>query len=73
MLEVLGRAAVELQGSDAGTESDAQGSLLFRGGTDGVVPHGSTGAAGLGPEPGRRNGEGFILRGHKTIQGYSHR
>lgn len=51
MLEVLGRAAVELQGSGAGVESDAQGSLLFRGGTEGVAPHGSTGAAALGPEP----------------------
>lgn len=49
VVEVWGRAAAELQGS--GAESEAQGSLLFRGGTEGVVPHGSTGAAGLGPAP----------------------
>lgn len=49
-LEVLGRAAVELQGSEAGVEFDAQGSLLFMGGTE-EAPHGSTGAAGLGAEP----------------------
>lgn len=49
VVEVLGRAAAELQGS--GVESEAQGSLLFRGGTEGVAPHGSTGAAGLGPGP----------------------
>lgn len=54
VLEVLGRTAVELQGSGAGAESEAQGSLLFRGGTEGVVPHGSTGAAGFEPEPWRK-------------------
>lgn len=51
VLEVLGR---ELQGSGAEAESEAQGSLLFRGGTEGVVPHGSTGATGFGPEPWRK-------------------
>lgn len=33
-------------------ELDAQGSLLFMGGTEGGVPHGSTGAADLGADPG---------------------
>ncbi len=33
---------------------DAQGSLLFKGGTEGGAPHGSTGAAGLGADPGER-------------------
>lgn len=51
-MEVLGRAAAELQGSEAGVELDAQGSLLFMGGTEGGAPHGSTGAAGLGAVPG---------------------
>lgn len=51
VLEVLGRAAAELQGSEAGMEFGAQGSLPFMGGTEGGVPHGSTGAAGLGEEP----------------------
>lgn len=54
MLEVLGRAAAELQGSEAGVEFGAQGSLLFMGGTVGGAPHGSTGAAGLGADPGER-------------------
>ena len=51
MLDVLGRAAAELQGSDAGVEFGAQGSLLFMGGTEGAAPHGSTWAAGLGADP----------------------
>lgn len=49
--EVLGRAAAELQGSEAGAEFDAQGSVLFKGGTEGGAPHGSDGAAGLGADP----------------------
>lgn len=56
MLEVLGRAAEELQGSEAGVELDAQGSLLFMGGTEGGPPHGSTGTAGLGADPGEGAG-----------------
>lgn len=51
VVEVLGRAAAEPQGSGGGAESEAQGSPLFRGGTEGVGPHGSTGAAGFGPGP----------------------
>lgn len=39
---------------------DAQGSLLFKGGTEGGAPHGSTGAAGLGADPGDR-GRGSVL------------
>lgn len=50
VLVVLGRAAVELQGSVAGVEFEAQGSLLFIGGTEGGVPHGSP---GLGADPGK--------------------
>lgn len=50
-LEVLGRVAAEPQGSEAGVEFDAQGSLLFMAGTEGGAPHGSTGAAGLGADP----------------------
>lgn len=50
-MEILGRAAAEPQGSEAGVEFEAQGSLLFMGGTVGGVPHGSTGAAGLGADP----------------------
>ena len=49
-MEFLGRVA-ELHGSAAGAELAAQGSLLFMGGTEGVDPHGSTGAAGLGEDP----------------------
>lgn len=50
-MEVLGRVAAEPQGSEAGVEFDAQGSLLFMAGTEGGAPHGSTGAAGLGADP----------------------
>ena len=50
VLDVLGRAAAEPQGSEAGAEF-AHGSLLFMGGTEGGTPHGSTGAAGLGADP----------------------
>lgn len=42
-------------------ELDAQGSLLFMGGTEGGAPHGSTGAAGLGAVPGGGGGEGSAL------------
>lgn len=56
VLEVLGRAAEELQGSEAGVELDAQGSLLLMGGTEGAPPHGSTGTAGLGADPGEEGG-----------------
>lgn len=56
---------MELQGSGAGAESDAQGSLLFRGGTDGVAPHGSTGAADFGPGP-NRTGDGRELYGESA-------
>lgn len=58
-MEVFGRVDAELQGSDAGVGFAAQGSWLFMGGTEGVAPHGSTGAAGLGADPG--NGERFRL------------
>ncbi len=51
-MEVLGRAApAELQGSEAGVEFDAQGSLLLTAGAEGGAPHGSTGATGLGADP----------------------
>lgn len=53
-LEGLERVAAEPQGSEAGVEFGAQGSWLFMGGTEGGAPHGSTGAAGLGAEPGER-------------------
>lgn len=43
---------MEPQGSEAGVEFDAQGSLPFRVGTEGGAPHGSTGTAGLGSDPG---------------------
>lgn len=61
VLEVLGRAAAEPQGSEAGVEVVAQGSLLFMGGTEGGAPHGSTGATGLGADPGE--GEDFSVGG----------
>lgn len=50
-LEVLGRTEAELQGSGAGAWFVAQGSLLFMGGTEGLVPHGSAGIDALGAEP----------------------
>lgn len=59
MLEALGRVAADPQGSEAGVEFDTQGSLLFRTGTEGGVPHGSTGAAGLGADP-RERGIGSV-------------
>lgn len=62
-LEVLGRAAAELQGSEAGVELDAQGSLLFMGGTEGGAPHGSTGVAGLGADPGKGRGDFSVGEG----------
>lgn len=52
--EVLGRAAAEPQGSEAGVEFDAHGSLLFMDGTEGA-PHGSEGTAGLGADPEEKN------------------
>lgn len=60
-MEVLGRADAELHGSAAGVEFDAQGSLLFMGGTEGGAPHGSTGTAGLGADP--REGERGVVWG----------
>lgn len=51
MWEVLGRAAEEPQGSEAGAEFAGHGSLPFMGGTEAAEPQGSTGTAGLGAEP----------------------
>lgn len=62
MLEGLGRAAAELHGSEAGVELGAQGSLLFMGGTEAGVPHGSTEAAGLGTDPGEGQSERWRVR-----------
>lgn len=59
---------MELQGSGAGVDSDAQGSLLFRGGTEGVAPHGSTGAADFGPGP-YRTGDGESFKGRVLTVG----
>lgn len=61
VLEVLGRVA-EPQGSEAGAELGAQGSVLRTGGTEDGAPHGSDGATGLGTEPGetgRHSGQGI--------------
>jgi hypothetical protein len=44
-LAVLGRTEAEPQGSGAGGWFVPQGSLPFMGGTEGLVPHGSTGLA----------------------------
>lgn len=60
MLEALGRVAADPQGSAAGVELGAQGSWLFMGGTEGGAPHGSTGATGLGADPGE-SGERFSV------------
>lgn len=51
VLEALGRAAAEPQGSEAGVEFDTHGSALLMEGTEGGVPHGSEGTAGLGADP----------------------
>lgn len=55
MLEVLGRAAAEPQGSEAGVEFDAHGSPLFMDGTEEGAPHGSEGTAALGADPEKKN------------------
>lgn len=50
-LEALGRVAADPQGSDGGVEFDAQGSLLFMGGSEAGAPHGSAEAADFEAEP----------------------
>ena len=71
--EVLGRTEAEPQGSEAGGWFVAQGSLPFMGGTEGLVPHGST---GLGTAPsGRRERhvEGGGVKTHPSSDNWTRR
>lgn len=67
--------AAEPQGSEAGVELEAQGSVFFKGGTEGGAPHGSTGAAGLGAEP-EKGWRHIVLKsaavGHGCMHYFSH-